>query len=214
MREIRCAGCGPSSLKTDDPEAFKKHANYACISFRGLIKMPENGAHPPTRCCPAGPRWSRQCVSVGLPRQAFRSRAPTRVAHIDHRVHMAAASAALELDAKGQALLREAQHVVARDGTPCSGLQQAAVDALINVVGNRQFAQMVADATGESLTLRARARLGRCVEAARTLLLTAGSPSLLSHHRSQALSSSSRAAPGCSSSPHPTRRWPVRCHPP
>lgn len=140
---------------------------------------------------------------------------PARVAHIDHRVHMAAASAALELDAKGQALLREAQHVVARDGTPCPGLQQAAVDALINVVGNRQFAQMVADATGESLTLRARARLGRCVEAARALLLTAGSPSLLSHHRSQALSSSSRAqTPGWSSSPHPTRRWPVRCHPP
>ena len=74
---------------------------------------------------------------------------------------MAAASAALELDAKGQALLCEAQHVVARDGTPCPGLQQAAVDALINVVGNRQFAQMVADATGESLTLRARARLGK-----------------------------------------------------
>ena len=183
-------------------------------SFRGLIKCPRTAPILP-RCCPAGPRWSRQCVSVGLPRQAFRSRAPTRVAHIDHRVHMAAASAALELDAKGQALLCEAQHVVARDGTPCPGLQQAAVDALINVVGNRQFAQMVADATGKSLTLRARARLGRCVEAARALLLTAGSPSLLSHHRSQALSSSSRAqTPGWSSSPHPTRRWPVRCHPP
>ena len=199
------------------PEAFKKHANYACISFRGLIKMPENGAHPPTMCCPALALVGvgSASLSVGLPRQAFRSRAPTRVAHIDHRVHMAAASAALELDAKGQALLCEAQHVVARDGTPCPGLQQAAVDALINVVGNRQFAQMVADATGESLTLRARARLGRCVEAARALLLTAGSPSLLSHHRSQALSSSSRAqTPGWSSSPHPTRRWPVRCHPP
>ena len=59
------------------PEAFKKHANYACISFGGLIKMPENGAHPPTALPRAGPRWSRQCVSVGLPRQAFRSRAPS-----------------------------------------------------------------------------------------------------------------------------------------